>query len=96
MSGPAGTVGERARRAEVVVVTLQYVERQGDNKLRTLFNPQFVLLPGRGSLGAPRRPGRRFERPVPISRQSDERKERADQRADFFDSRCRTRRNSGR
>ncbi len=47
MSGSAtGTVSEKSAAHEVVVVTLQYVERLGDNKLRTLSNPQFVLLPG--------------------------------------------------
>jgi hypothetical protein len=47
MSGSGtSTVGEKDAAREVVVVTLQYVERQNDNRTRTLSNPQFVLLPG--------------------------------------------------
>ena len=41
-----GAVSETKPAREVVVVTLQYVERQSDNTSRTLSNPQFVLLPG--------------------------------------------------
>jgi hypothetical protein len=47
MSGSGtSTVGEKNAAREVVVVTLQYVERQSDNRTTILSNPQFVLLPG--------------------------------------------------
>ena len=47
MSGSApNTTSQKNPSGQVVVVTLQYVERQSDNTTRTLSNPQFVLLPG--------------------------------------------------
>jgi hypothetical protein len=47
MSGSAtNTASQKSPSGQVVVVTLQYIERQSDNTTRTLSNPQFVLLPG--------------------------------------------------
>jgi hypothetical protein len=47
MSGSAtNTISQKNPSGQVVVVTLQYVERQSDNTTRILSNPQFVLLPG--------------------------------------------------
>ena len=47
MSGSAtNEASQKNPSGQVVVVTLQYVERQSDNTVRTLSNPEFVLLPG--------------------------------------------------